>query len=88
MKKSIFSLGNNTIYVEAVEVQFYPDFTKQEYEIKMLSPVTDYSTLKSKNGKKKTYYYSPTEKEFNCFIKENLKEIFFNLSKEGRNKQF
>ncbi len=77
VKKSIFSLSDNTVYVEAVEVQFYPDFSKQEYEIKMLSPVTVYSTLKSKNGKEKTYYYSPAEKEFNCLIKENLKKKYF-----------
>ncbi|MCD6221285.1 CRISPR-associated endoribonuclease Cas6 [bacterium] len=82
VKKSIFSLSNNIVYVEAVEVQFYPDFSKQEYEIKMLSPVTVYSTLKSKNGKKKTYYYSPTEKEFQKLIGENLKKKYFLIYQE------
>jgi len=40
--------------------------------IKMLSPLTVYSTLFSTQGKKKTYYYSPFEKEFSKLIKENL----------------
>jgi len=77
VKKGAFTLNNNKVYIEGIEVQFPPDFTRKEYEIKMLSPVTVYSTLKSKNGKKKTYYYSPTEKEFNYLIKENLKKKYF-----------
>jgi len=40
--------------------------------IRMLSPLTIYSTLFLAEGKKKTYYYSPFEKEFSELIKENL----------------
>jgi CRISPR-associated endoribonuclease Cas6 len=40
--------------------------------IKMLSPMTMYSTLSSPEGKKKTYYYSPQENEFSELIRDNL----------------
>jgi len=40
----------------------------------MLSPLTCYSTLKKADGSKKTYYYSPFEKEFPLLIKENLRK--------------
>ncbi|HOV21329.1 MAG TPA: CRISPR-associated endoribonuclease Cas6 [bacterium] len=82
VKKNIFILNNNFIYIEGVEVQFYPNFSKKEYEIKMLSPVTVYSTLKGENNKKKTYYYSPAEKEFQSLIVENLKKKYFLIYQE------
>ncbi len=39
--------------------------------IKMLSPVTAYSTIQTEDGKKKTYYYSPDEKKFSELIRNN-----------------
>ena len=40
--------------------------------VKALSPVTVHSTLLSGEGKKKTYYFSPEEKEFFDQIRSNL----------------
>jgi CRISPR-associated endoribonuclease Cas6 len=42
------------------------------YRVNMLSPVTVCSTLLTREGSKKTYYYSPQEKEFSKLIRLNL----------------
>lgn len=45
---------------------------KDNVIIKMLSPVTIYSTLLTLDGKKKTYYYNPKESEFSDLIAKNV----------------
>lgn len=56
-----------------VRVKVFPEPPIQDdVTIRMLSPVTIYSTLFSANGKKKTYYYSPFEKEFSQLIRANI----------------
>ncbi len=64
-------LGENRVIVQSIEVQFAPSFDS-EIQIKMLSPVTIYSTLMRPDGRKKTYYYNPKEEEFSILIKENI----------------
>lgn len=44
--------------------------------IRMLSPVTMYSTLKTPTGRKKTYYFSPFESEFSELLEGNLKKKY------------
>ncbi|SHF29519.1 CRISPR-associated protein, Cas6 family [Desulforamulus putei DSM 12395] len=71
-QKSIL-LGSNPLEITEVKMENPPDFDEsQTYNIKMLSPVTIYSTLINKEGGKKTYYYSPTEREFESLIRQNL----------------
>lgn len=41
-------------------------------QIQTLSPITVASTLESKEGIKKTYYYGPMEKEFSLLVQSNL----------------
>ncbi len=40
--------------------------------VKTLSPITAYSTLSTPDGKKKTYYYAPQEKEWSEALVANL----------------
>ena len=49
---------------------------RDKVKIKMLSPVTIYSTLSHPDGRKKTYYYSPYEAEFSQLISENVVKKF------------
>ena len=49
---------------------------QDKLKIRMLSPITIYSTLSKANGGKKTYYYSPFENEFSQLISENAKKKF------------
>lgn len=56
--------------------------------VKTISPITVYSTLLSPEGRKKTYYYSPFEDEFNRLVIENLTKKYRaftgkNLKPEG-----
>jgi len=70
LKKSEFEIQKNNLILKEIFVMPVPKISKI-IKIKMLSPVTVYSTL-YKDKKKKTYYYSPFEKEFNLLLKENL----------------
>lgn len=65
------SINNNPLVVASIEVHFPPPCTFPHL-IKMLSAVTVYSTLFTGEGKKKTYYYSPFEKEFSSLLQKNI----------------
>jgi len=40
--------------------------------VKAISPITAYSTLQAPNGRKKTYYYAPQEKEWSEALVANI----------------
>jgi len=65
------TLGSNRVRVSEIDVLKPPEFG-EKIKIRMLSPVTVYSTLKKQDGRKKTYYYHPTEPGFEELIKKNL----------------
>jgi CRISPR-associated endoribonuclease Cas6 len=71
LKSPEVNLSKNLLVITNVEVFSKPDI-QSNVTIRMLSPVTVYSTLFSANGKKKTYYYSPFEKEFSQLIRANI----------------
>ena len=73
LKTDDLELVKNKIYVESIKVHPEPEI-KDEIKIKTLSPVVVYSTLMTKDGKKKTYYYSPYEVEFTELIDQNLRK--------------
>jgi CRISPR-associated endoribonuclease Cas6 len=67
------NLGENRIRISEVAFEQTPAFDEPKiYRINTLSPVTTYSTLLTREGGKKTYYYSPQEKEFGELIRLNL----------------
>jgi CRISPR-associated endoribonuclease Cas6 len=76
MQKGYFKLGNYKLEVVSIKVHDEPVISNK-VNIKMLSPVTVYSTLLTPDGRKKTYYYSPFEKEFQKLIDDNLKKKYF-----------
>ncbi|MEM3363495.1 MAG: CRISPR-associated endoribonuclease Cas6 [Thermoplasmatales archaeon] len=87
--KSILSedsvmIGDSALNIESVNVLPDPDFSNEMY-VKMLSPVTMYSTLKTIDGKKRTYYYSPFEKEFSQLIEKNILKKYVALNKKESN---
>lgn len=81
VRRGLFKIGTKELSI--MELKF-PEEPKigSEIKIKTLSPVTIYSTLFTQNGKKKTYYYSPYEKEFSRLLSENLKKKFYVLSRK------
>jgi len=64
-------LDINKVWIKSIEILPTPEIRKEIF-IMMLSPLTVYSTIYSPNGKKKTYYYNPSEKKFSILVKENI----------------
>ncbi|RLF28558.1 MAG: CRISPR-associated endoribonuclease Cas6 [Thermoplasmata archaeon] len=75
LRKDDLELVKNKIYVESIRVHPEPDIT-DEIKIRMLSPAVVYSTLFTKDGRKKTYYYSPDENEFVELVDKNLRKKY------------
>jgi len=79
------SLLDQDIFIKSIEVLTPPKF-ENKMNIKMLSPLTMYSTVKTSDGNNKTYYYSPYEKEFSGLITKNAKKKYktaYNKEIEG-----
>lgn len=73
LARGFIQIGKNQLQVKEIKLAVTPPFNQdQSYPVKMLSPVTMYSTLETREGSKKTYYYSPTEREFTRLIAQNL----------------
>ncbi|NHV60729.1 MAG: CRISPR-associated endoribonuclease Cas6 [Candidatus Verstraetearchaeota archaeon] len=81
-RKGSIILGDKKVTVKEMIFPPQPKI-KGEVEIRTLSPITVYSTLMTHEGKKKTYYYSPYEKEFSKFIDLNAKKKYTIL--KGKN---
>jgi CRISPR-associated endoribonuclease Cas6 len=62
--------GVNEVVVSKVEL-IKQNISEKE-TVKALSPITVYSTFTTFEDRKKTYYYSPYEKEFSENIRKNL----------------
>jgi len=71
IKSPFLELASQRCHLKAIEVE-RPLPKINTAIIKMLSPLVIYSTLYG-GGKKKTYYYTPWEKEFSEKIMDNLK---------------
>ncbi|MDY0360446.1 MAG: CRISPR-associated endoribonuclease Cas6 [Desulforegulaceae bacterium] len=67
-------IGKNNLNVSGVEI--IPDEKIEESKVRInaLTPIEVHSTLEKKDGEKKTYYYSPSEKEFSEIVNNNLKK--------------
>ncbi len=89
IKKSLVNIGGNKLFFSAIQVEM-PKKYKEEMTIKTLSPIVIYSTLIKKDGKKKTYYYNPWEKEFSELIEKNLikKYVILNNKNKPRYKHY
>jgi len=75
IKAETIKLGNETFLIDSISVEAPPTY-REKVLVKALSPITVYSTLSAPNGKRKTYYYSPFEAEFETLIIENLNKKY------------
>lgn len=66
------SLGPSRWRVARVSALADPVFSESRVTFEALSPVTVYSTLVSGSGRKKTYYFHPSENEFKDLLEQNL----------------
>lgn len=72
LKAPAVRLGHNPCRVHGIEVLKKPEFdASKPIRVRALSPITVYQTLIHPNGKK-TYYYSPFEREWHALLRDNL----------------
>jgi len=76
LRQSIVFIGEGRCEVVSVEVEEIPEVS-MPVKVRAISPITVYSTLMTGDGRKKTYYYSPFEVEWE-------KHILANLGRKGR----
>lgn len=65
-------VGEERLVVEAVDLEATPDIGTTAV-VRTLSPVTAYETLRAADGRAKTYYYAPTEREFGLLCAANAR---------------
>lgn len=75
IRRESVEICSQNVSLNSIEVSDI-SIDRDKLKIKMLSPVTIYSTLLRRDGKKKTYYYTPFEKEFSRLISENARKKF------------
>lgn len=78
VRKGYITLGKQRVRVLEMAFAASPHL-KGEMKIRMLSPLTVYSTLLTLEGKRKTYYYAPFENEFSKLVDLNAKKKHFIL---------
>lgn len=85
--KEKIRLHQTDVYLEQLQYEQTPPIHSEKLQIKMLSPVTVYSTFLKDNGKKITQYFDPSDLAFSHLIEENAKkkyEAFFQKPFEGQ----
>ena len=78
IKANPVALARQRLSVRSIEVMKIPppEVFKRTLTVKMLSPMTVYSTLHDAAGNKKTYFYTPFEDAFSEKLRENLERKF------------
>lgn len=84
VKSSNLRFSNQIVWVDSIYIYPKPQVNPEKTIIRMLSPVTMYSTLISADDKKKTYFYSPFEKEFSTLIEKNLNKKYKSFRQESK----
>jgi len=82
VKNEIFYLGDNVLRITKLVFPQEPKIG-ESVRIRMLSPLTVYSTLFTVDGKRKTYYYTPYEEEFSRLVNLNAKKKYFVIYKRN-----
>ena len=65
-------LANASCEVRSIEVESLPKISRP-MRVRAISPITTYSTLNTADGRRKTYYYAPFERDWEEKLLENLK---------------
>ena len=81
IREETVKLGRETFLIDSISVEAPPPY-REKVLVRALSPIAVYSTLKAPTGKRKTYYYSPFEEEFEALIIENLNKKYRTLRGE------
>jgi len=71
LREPVVRLGGALCQVRSIEVEPLPKISRPIL-VRAISPITVYSTLKAGDGRKKTYYYTPFEAEWEEHLLANL----------------
>jgi len=71
LKANCLTLYNHKCEISKIEI-ISPICYRDRIKVRAISPITIYSTFRTPEGKKKTYYYSPFEKDWKEQIIMNL----------------
>jgi len=85
LKRPEIDLKGQDVFIESIEVHAAPTIDS-ELLVKMLSPMTMSSTLKTADGRTKRYYYSPFERDFSPLVEVNARkkyEAFYKAPADG-----
>lgn len=74
LKAPVLHLAGASLELDKLSVSKAPDLSRGRMLCRALSPVTVYSTVMTADGKKKTYYYHPAEREFRMQVENNLRK--------------
>lgn len=83
VKGGFMVLGEYVLRVVDLAFPAMPTIKNGQLRIRMLSPLTVYSTLVTPDGRKKTYYFSPYEKEFSVLVNSNAKKKHYLLTSKN-----
>ncbi len=72
LRQGIVRLGENRLSVDSIDLKPAPSIAG-DVRVRTLSPVTVYETLHATDGRTKTYYYAPTEREFGALCSVNAR---------------
>ena len=72
VKEGVVRIGSAKCNLVSIEVE-RPFKLSGPMKIKAISPITVYRTLYTSDGQKKTYYFTPFEKEFEELVFDNLR---------------
>lgn len=71
MKKPVFRLNNHDLVLQEATIHSDPNFSSP-MTIKMMSPMTTYTTFYTEEKEKRVHYYHPWSKDFPHFLQKNL----------------
>jgi len=72
LRRRKIRVGSEVLKLSSIKVLEEPDFSTGSLTVRAISPITVYSTLYTRDFRRKTYYYSPYEEEFAKLIKSNI----------------
>ena len=67
-----FTIHDQPVRMEETSVHSFRPEKRESYRIRMLSPLTVFSTYEDAAGKKKTHYYSPSDLAFSDMVEKNF----------------
>lgn len=70
--KEKFMLNGQPIHIEEATVKPLEIAEKSSYQIRMLSPLTVYSTYENRYGEKRTHFFSPYDLVFSDMVEKNF----------------